>query len=198
MTYNSSPNSGQSLGQTRDQMRTNTDLLKASLAINHVDLGLADVGKHKFVEMPVQASAPTTAAGELALFSKTVSAISQLYIIRDGVAGTEKPLTAGDTSQAQFAVNTVAYAANCNGGWTFLPGGMILQYGRRTTPTASGAVTFPIPFPSGNAPFSIVVTNERDSARSANINNTGISSTGFSYFMETSGAIALNWIAIGN
>lgn len=40
MTYVPCPNSGQSLGQTRDQMRTNTDLLKQSLAVNHVDLGL--------------------------------------------------------------------------------------------------------------------------------------------------------------
>lgn len=198
MTYVPCPNSGQSLGQTRDQIRTNSDLLKQSLAVNHYDLDQSNVGKHKFVEMPVQAAAPTTVSGELALFSKTVSAISQLFIIRDGVAGTEKPLTAGDTSQAQFAVNTVAYSANCNGGWTFLPGGLILQYGRRTTPTSSGTVTFPIPFPSGNAPFSIVVTNERDSARSANINSSGLSSTSFNYFMETNGSVALNWIAIGN
>jgi hypothetical protein len=196
MTYVSSPNSGQTLGQTRDQIRTNSDLLKAAIEVNHVALGLADVGKHKFVVMPVQGAAPTTAAGEAATYSKNVGGASQLFFIRDNTAGTEFQFTAGDTSLATFSTNT-AYAANHSGGWTFLPGGMIIQYGVRSTPGNSGAITFPLVFPSGV--YSIQVSLYRASADHNVIINSGTPPTtaGFNYLCDTSGSVAINWVAIG-
>lgn len=192
MTYSSSPNSGQSLGQTRDQIRTNSDLLKSSLAINHVDLGLADVGKHKFVVMPVQGAAPTTAASEAATYTKTVSARSQLFFIRDNTAGTECALTAGDTSNARFAQSP---------GWSFLPGGLIVQWGTKTNPSTSGSVTFAtsnINFPT--ACFQVMLTLQHNSSgnESATVQPTP-STTGFSYRTTSSSAnTVLYWIAIGN
>jgi len=191
MTYVSCPNSGQSLGQTRDQMRTNTDLLKQSLAINHVDLGLADVGKHKFVVMPVQAAAPTTAASEASTYSKTVSARSQIFFIRDNVAGTECALTAGDTSNVNFSA--------VNNGWTFLPGGLLLQYGQVVSPSSGGTVTFPIAFSA--LPYSITTGFLRSSSGSAHSfwmsSTTPPTATQFVYFTDTTSATLMYWTAIG-
>lgn len=210
MTYTSDiPVSGDSLGGTRDRIRTNFQLISSVFAANHVTYNLTGAGKHKFLQMPEQAGSigqvgaplpPATASDEAGFYAKvgTNPAESNL-VFRAENNGFEYQMTkAIAASTARFGNNTVAYVANNNGGWTFLPGGLLLQYGRHTSPGSSGTVTFPVVFPSGNAPFSIIVTNERDSARSANINNTGISSTGFNYFMETSGSIALNWVAIGN
>lgn len=191
MTYVPCPNSGQSLGQTRDQMRTNTDLLKQSLAVNHVDLGLADMGKHKFVVMPVQSAAPTTAAGEAATYTKDVAGKSQVFFIRDAVAGTECALTSGDTSNANFAAVT--------NGWTFLPGALFFQYGTKVAPgNGAGSVTFPLAFPT--ACYNVQITGLRNSSNVDQIYVTSKSTTGFSYITTTNGAgfASFDWTAIGN
>lgn len=193
------PLTGESLGGTRARVATNFLQIYNVMGINHIDFndGSGGQGKHKFLQMPEQASAPATAANEGGIYVKEAGGVSNAFF-RSESNGSEYRLTAiSDANIATFGTNT-AYAANHVGGWTFLPGGLILQYGRRTAPGSSGTVTFPIAFPSGNAPFSIVVTNERNSARSANINNAGLTSTSFDYFMETSGSVALNWYAIGN
>lgn len=199
MTYTRSiPNSGESLGGTRDRIRTNFEEIFDVVAINHTNFNELGEGKHKFLQMPIQASAPTTAASEGGFYTKTVSGAAQAFF-RSESNGSEYQMTSvSDANIATFAVNSVAYVDDNDGGWTFLPGGLILQYGRRTSPGSSGTVTYPRAFPSGNAAFSIIVTNERNSARSANINTAGSTSTVFNYFMETSGSTALNWIAIGN
>lgn len=211
MTYTSDipAPSGDTLGGTRDRIRTNFQQIATVAAVNHIAFNASGQGKHKFLQMPEQPGSigqvgaplpPTTAADEGGLYTKVgINPAETNLVFRAESDGFEYQLTKViAASTGRFGNNTVAYVANNNGGWTFLPGGLLLQYGRRTSPGSSGTVTFPVAFPSGNAPFSIVVTNERNSARSANIDNSAISATSFDYFMETSGSVALNWIAIGN
>lgn len=197
------PVTGDSLGGTRDRIRTNFQLIQSLITANHEDFGSGfGQGKHKFLQMPEQGSAPATAVNEGGLYTKvgTNPAETNLFFRAEdsgGGGGFEYQLTKViAVSTALFGNNTVAYVANNNGGWTFLPGGLVMQYGRRTTPGSSGTVSFPIPFPSGNAPFSIVMGNERNSARACGFDT--ISSTGFTYYLDTSGSTAVNWIAIGN
>jgi len=199
MTFVPQPNSGQTLGQTRDQMRSNTNLLRDAIAVNHVDLNQSDVGKHKFVVMPVQVAAPTTLANEAATYSKSVGGKSQVFFIRDATAGTECALTAGDTSQAQFAVNSIGYQTNCDGGWTFLPGALYFQYGTRNAPgNGTATVTFPIPFP--NACFSVVLTGMRNSSNVDQIYLVSKTATNFTYRTTTGGTgfSSFDWHAVGN
>lgn len=204
MTYTTDiPISGDTLGGTRDRVRTNFQLIDSINSINHVAYGSLGQGKHKFLQMPeVTASGagvPTTLANEGGLYVDVGAnpAESNLFF-RGESDGFQYQLTKViQASNARFGVNIVAYVADNNGGWTFLPGGLLLQYGRRTTPGSSGTITFPVPFPSGVAPFSIQISNERTSARSCSINSAGISATGFSYFLDTGGSVAVNWIAIG-
>ncbi len=69
------PTSGQSLGVTRDPIRNNFSAINTTIAVNHVAMNLADQGKHKFLQMPIQVSGPATAAtGEGAIYTTEVSA----------------------------------------------------------------------------------------------------------------------------
>ena len=69
MTYTTDiPQSGDTLGGTRDRIRTNFEEIATVMAENHVAFNNADEGKHKFLQMPVQASAPATGASEAAFY----------------------------------------------------------------------------------------------------------------------------------
>lgn len=152
MPFVSTPNSGQTLGGTRDQMRENTDLLRSTLAVDHVDVNAAsNVGKHKFGHfIDASADIPTTIAGESVLFNLPDlqgGAKPQLIFSTDNNA-TQYQLTT--ISQTVNSINTFGtllpnYPKASDGtpagntfsaGWTFLPGlrtagkgGLIMQYG---------------------------------------------------------------------
>ncbi len=163
MPFVSVPNAGQSLGVTRDQIRNNILDIKNSLAVNHVDLDNApDTGKHlmtNFVQVSAAAEKPTTSATEVALYND-VATTGQIYICPPNtIQGDKKKLlTAGDISLATFGTNTnyPTVVTGQDGGWTFLPGGLLLQYGRFTTGAVSGVLTFPVKFSA--TPYSIITT----------------------------------------
>ena len=205
------PQSGQTLGNTQGPILTNFAVLNTSNNVNHEAFNSANQGKHKFLQMPEQAGSigqvvpplpPTTAANEGGLYTKVGTNPAETNLVfRAESDGFEYQMThVIAASTATFSTNT-AYVANHTGGWTFLPGGLIMQYGRRSSVSgsSSGAITFPIPFPSGNAPFSITATLERTSGRPVSIDSAVvITSTGFSYRLDSTGSVAIQWIAIGN
>ena len=187
MTYVPCPNSGQSLGQTRDQMRTNTDLLKQSLAVNHVDLGLADVGKHKFVVMPVQSAAPTTLAGEAATYTKDVAGASQVFFVRDNVGASEIQITGPTLLQA-------------NNGYCFLPGGLMMQWG---VVAAASSSTFVVTFtPAFSvAPYHVSLTGTRAASNPGSTDSWVVAGTlatsGFTIYNSGGHNLGYYWMAIG-
>lgn len=211
MTFTTNiPVSGDTLGGTRDRIRTNFQEIANVESVNHIAFNQVDEGKHKFLQMPEQPGIinqvgvplpPTTLVNEGGLYTKVATNPAQTNLIfRAENNGFEYQLTTViSASTTRFGNNTVAYVANNNGGWTFLPGGMLLQYGRRTTPGNSGVITFPVPFPSGIAPFSIQVSLERTTDDHNVIIDSGTAptATGFNYKCDTSGSNAVNWIAIG-
>lgn len=127
MSYVPQPqSSGSTLVGTRDQIRTNFEKIQTQFNQNHVDIQSS--GKHKFLQMPDQSSAPDTAANEIGFYSKDVSGVSTGYFRAEN-NGSEYRVTAfDDVNFATFGTNT-EYSAGLFGGWTFLPGGLILQYG---------------------------------------------------------------------
>jgi hypothetical protein len=204
LTYSANlPVSGDTLGGTRDRIRANFQIIENALSINHETFGSSfGQGKHKFLQMPEQGTAPTTAVNEGGVYTKvgTNPAETNLYFRAEdsgGVGGFEYQLTKViSASTARFANNTINYVPNNNGGWTFLSGGMIFQYGSRTSAGSSGSVIFPLVFPSGNAPFSINLTIV---AASGNILISVVSSNSVGFdFDKTSGTHTFYWMAIGN
>jgi len=204
MTYTVLPNSGQSLGVTRVPINTNFSLIQSVFAQNHVGFNSgANSGKHKFVQMPAQASSPGTAAAETAIYSRTallgVSNETNLYWQFPNTAA-----TGPDVVMTRFITPVLAL-----NGITFLPGGLILQWGTvalNANPTSTN-VTFPVTFP--NNVFNIIVSMSRDSSISTTgqqvyvVNapvgpNIPPSTAGFVLQQSSSAANNLaSWMAIG-
>jgi hypothetical protein len=103
-----------------------------------------------------------------------------------------------DGSYPLFAKNTNNYngvGMTFAGGWTFLPGGLLLQYGFAGLVTAAGVtITFPVPFLI--PPFSIQMTQITSGAGAPIlVGVSGITNTGFTAKSTVNAQV--NWIAIG-
>jgi hypothetical protein len=180
------PQPGQLISISQNDILQNFQQLNAAWLVNHVDFNTAPLGKHNLVEFPNQSSAPAGAASEMTLFSQLASGVSQLFYIRN--AGTPFQLTGKDPIVAAS-------------GSTFLPGGIILQWGTwtlasgvpnaavsfaQTFPTNVFALTFgsnPTPDPKNLPIFSALTTSGFTGSRV-----TGSSGGTYTYY----------YIAIGN
>lgn len=188
------PISGDTLGGTRDRIRANFQLISSINSVNHVAYGALGQGKHKFLQMPEQLSAPTTGANEGGFYAKVGTNPAETNLFYRGESDNfEYQLTrVNSVETATFATNTPPYIANHNGGWTFLPGSMLLQYGRRNTIGASGTVTFPIAFT--NIPYSVQITGD---SGTGTFSAHTLSTTGFSFTQSPPSTTAFFWVAIG-
>lgn len=181
------PGVNQSLGVSRPLIVGNFSAISTALAVNHVALNSSGAGKHKFVQMPVQGSAPAAAANEGVLYTKTQLAISNLFWKRDASA-TEIQLT---------NINPTNAANGCS----FLPGGLLIQWGKATL-NASGVAT--VNFISSfsllgvnNNPWSVQVTIVTNFGT---VRSVGVSSVSHNQFSISSFAGASHdvyWVAIG-
>jgi len=208
MPYTQVPKSGQTLGQTRDQIRNNIQALNASLENNHIALDNgADTGKHKYVQMPIRS--PQNNAGEGTLYTSTVGGETQLNYITDGQGLNYQLTRTINGSYTRFSTNTayVSIPPNPNtvsGGWTFLPGGMLLQYGLVNIENSPGTtkVTYPVAFPSGTDPYTIqvtaVVTSSTSGDQTASVRSTSGNGVSFQIGSTSSGNVTqFYWMAIG-
>lgn len=176
------PPDGSSLGQTKSTIRNNLDGTFQTLAIDHIDNngqpGSQPAGYHKSIHMVPQGTFTSTPNyGQL--YCKTVTAYS-----------TDQALfwTSGAGRTAQMTVPiTLALGTN---GTTFLPGGLLLQWG-----TGSGIVTFPRAF-AGSVAFPTPIVT---------FSPTGVSTSGVVPIVknitlsgfEVTIASGFTWMAIG-
>jgi hypothetical protein len=207
MTYNPNvPLTGQSLNETRDPIKNNFTVIDNDFQQDHVAFNESGAGKHNQCIFPqVSSNGPATSANENAIYSKDVGGEPHLFWRPESQAagGDEYQLTLASTANtATFATNTT-YTGSNNGGWTFLPGGLILMYGSLDISVTganggSGSVTYPFAFPSGNGPFSIS-TSITNPALTIRLSGT-TSDTGFSASLTASsnGTSTIIWMAIGN
>lgn len=200
MTFdNNIPVSGQSLGSTRTQINTNFSLIASVFANNHEAFNDGDEGKHKFMQMPEQAAAPATAASEGGFYTKDANGKPQLFYRNEG-SGSEYQLThVRDAGIAEFGTNTT-YSGTLTGGWTFLPGGLIMNYGQSTVTSSGTTITYALQFPSGNPAFSITtsVLRATGSGFTSLVRPASSLDTGFDYVSGGGSAILISWMAIGN
>jgi hypothetical protein len=202
MTYTTNiPVSGDTLGGTRDRIRTNFQEIANVMAENHVAFNDADEGKHKFLQMPVQAAAPATGASEAAFYVKDDGGGVAQFFVKGEQTGSEYQITSiasgADAQIAEFGTNT-NYSGSLNGGWSFLPGGLLIQYG--LTGSYSGDSTPTIAFPKAfsEVPYSIQATMLR------NVSNVDVvyirqapTTTNFQLRINQIGSSKIYWIAIG-
>lgn len=128
MALNDVPLSSQSLADTQNPIRQNFSTINTVFEVDHVAYGAAGQGQHAKVTLPVQAPAPTFAAGLLGIYSflNANTAKNEAYIHKQTGATTANiPFTASVLSSSS------APAAG-SGGWTYLPSGLILIFGNET------------------------------------------------------------------
>lgn len=150
--------------------------------------------------MPEQSSAPTTGPNEAGFYSKVGTSPAQSNLFFRGESnGFEYQLTrAISASTASFSTITQALgSANGFGGWTFLAGDLLMQYGY-FNPNTSTTVQFPIPFTS--APFSVQLTVSADNNSTFRVGVATGSLTNSQFVFEgsvSSHANPIYFIAIG-
>jgi hypothetical protein len=136
------PQPGQSLGQTQAAVNNNFANYFNAFSVNHVQPngnGTYPQGKHTFCEFVSQAQAPATATAEVAEYCRTIAGVAQLFLQKENqLAG------ASDIQMSRVDTGTLS----ANRGYSFLPGGTIIQWGRDgfAGTAVAKTVTFPIPF----------------------------------------------------
>ena len=153
--------------------------------------------------MPVSSVIPTPlAASEGTIYTKTVSA-TELFYTPDN-SGNQYQLTRTiSASFANFGTNlsygTPPATFTQKGGWVFLPGGLLLQYGfygKTGGLGASGTIQFPIAFTS--PPFSITTALNRTSSGNQEMTINTVGTNSFTFLSSSSASDGIYWQAIGN
>lgn len=155
------PTNGQSLGNSRPQVQGNFDYINTSNSVNHVAFNSSGFGKHKFLQMPEQGSAPATAANEGGLYTKESQSITNLFWRQE-------------SSGTQIQMTNIA-PTNSQKGSTFLPGGLLLQWDFVTIGASGSATTVTLleQFTKAGVNFDPYVVMVTPSASAASI--TGLS-----------------------
>ena len=165
--------------QNRPSMQENNDSVNSILDIDLYGFNDNNGGLHQKSTYVVQSPAPTSASGQLVEYSKTSSGSSELFFQRDGVA-TEIQLTRGGVSVGAS-------------GYTFLPGGIIYQWGIVNATPGGTAFTFPIAFPANV--FAVTLGGRAGSAQAFSMQIPGLSGV---VVNSQSGTQACYVMALGN
>ena len=217
MTYsNNIPQSSQSLGITQPLVLNNFSLLQTAFSANHGAISSTNQGKHSFLQMPSQATslnglpvpvspAITTLINEGGFYTETVttagppatSFVNLLYQAQSN--GKQYLLTAVDDGNfTEFGTNGVynSTGANYSGGWTFLPGGLLLQYGSVSVTTSNFPILFPKTFSA--TPFAAFIQQYTGgtSATANYVVNGSLNMTQMQVFIDTRPRIIF-WAVIG-
>lgn len=198
------PPDGSSLGQTKATIRNNLDGTFLTLAVDHINNngspGAKPAGYHKVIHSVPQASNPAPVAGYGQLFCKTVNSFTndQALFWETG-AGIVQQLTTNITP-----------TANTNG-YTFLPGGLILQWGFRSVTSGAWpsntntALNFTAQVPANvnfqSNCFAVWTTNSGTGTSQGQVEIASKSTTGFVWRFTGSSSATENgffWWAIGN
>ncbi len=184
------PPDGSSLGNTKTTIRNNLDGTFEAFSVDHQDQNEVSAGTHTKVQLlNVAGSSPPSGLnnGFETLYSQAIAGNGEVFFTR-GNSGVGIQLTGPGTPSA---------IAN---GFTFLAGGILMQWGSVNAPGSSGTVSYPTAFP--NAMFSIQFNYARavtSNAISFAINSAGTNTNSqFTYYSTSSGSNTLYWIAIGH
>ena len=166
---------------SQGQLLANNQTLYTAFNRNHIDLDdgiVANRGKHKSCVF-VDGGDFATAANEMALYGKAVGGISTLFMRKES-NGTIIQLSGPDPVIA-------------SPGTTFLPGGIIIQWGHAVSNTGA-EIVFATMFP--NACWVVVASGEANDAAKNSINTFTKTQTGF--WARDDGSWGFDYIAIGN
>ena len=109
VAYEAAPAGGSSITDGDNQMRNNRTDVRERMEQDHrfSNVGGNEDGKHKQVTLPELASAPSTAASEVAVYCKDVSGVAELFVRRES-SGAEIQLTSGSSSVSDPELAAIA------------------------------------------------------------------------------------------
>lgn len=184
-------------------IKNNFTALNNVFGVDHTtfDNATSNKGYHTVIHAISQSGDPTQISGTGELYVKTVNsggANDTALFFRTG--------TNGFVSQITSNLVPVVPAANVTNGYTYLPGGLVLQWGTvapnsNTTTTvtfsSSGGIAFP------NYIYNVQVTRQRPTSDPGSsyefyIDNSTISKTQFQIINRDGHSYGYYWIAIGN
>ncbi len=166
LPYNQNiPGSQNNPSDDQPLMRENTNSIRDWVQIDHFGFKNAQGGLHKQVRSVNQLAIPAGLTAQMGtIYTKLATSTGALtesnIFFTPGTSGNEYQLTRVITASftnlfGKLLQNYNAAGTAYFGGWTFLPGGMLMQYGRSVN-SSSANVTFPIPF--STAVYSIQCT----------------------------------------
>ena len=187
---NNIPFAAQRFKDSEPLIRDNFVEIQNALVVNHGDFGIPNVGKHLFLQMPVQGAGPVTNATEMGLYTKTgITTNPEMFIRRES-----------NGAEIEF---TGALAANT--GWTRLPSGILLKWGRLAVAATPQTIIYPA---AGTIPIFNNVFSVRFSFETSNINVTAyatmfnVAFDRFSLAITPTGGVVTvlttHYLAIGN
>jgi hypothetical protein len=187
------------LSNSQGDLLSNNGFLNASFSRNHVPLNIAtNNGKHTFIELPVLSAIPNPtpplSAGQGTLYTKTVTQ-SQIFFT-PGTSGNEYQLT---------RVITASFGSfSTNPGWSFLPGGLLIQWGTMILLANNSltTVSFPVPFVNAANVFSIqltkVTTDNSSTGQEVRVSSGSVTGSQFQISQSSSSSSnQVYWMAIG-
>lgn len=193
--------------EDQPDMQNNTNSIDSLIAVDHISFGTSDGtgGYHKQSQYHATVAKPTgLIAGNGTVYSKTAGGASEIFFSPDA-SGNEYQLTKSiSASYALFATYTTYSGVLFHGGWTFLPGGLLFQYGLVDAVGAGTDIPFPVTFSA--VPYNIQVCAARTNSGSIiTVFQAGASYPAASKFQVTvfnavTGAAEISpvyWTAIG-
>ena len=185
MAYNENiPQASDNPSQSQAQILDNFQEISTAFNTNHGNFNAADQGKHSFLQMPEQGSAPATSANEGGVYTKEESGATQLFW-RNESNGTEQQVT-----------NTSPNTVGNNRDWNFSDGqqmrlGTVVHNGTATNVTFSSAFS--------NAAYIVQITPLGAAALVTAVNVQNLTTTGFTLASTTGGGgTSFYYLAIGS
>ena len=208
MAYNKDiPQKTDKLSRSQLDLLNNFQQLNTSFDIDHYtyDNTTPSNGFHRKVSLVEQAADPTPTTGTDDLYTKItppITGLGELYYVRGGSV-TPIQMTSGSPfpyTNNYIPVGSVSpVGTDFTAGATFLPGGVLIQYGQ--VKTNQTTVKYPIPFSS--SPYSLQLTlkciQNSGSSRVGTTVSSQSSVTSFTYQLLTVDITKdfINWIAMG-
>lgn len=188
------PLSNQTLSQTQPTINNNFTVLNANMGADHVDFTNSpppggNGGLHNKVSLVQQGGDPSSATSIDILYTKSAAGKTEVFMRRASGDG-------GNVIQLTTAAGNPVASAN---GVSFLPGGMIIQWGLQSAPSDNVQINFPTTFP--NNCFTVTATPYKSGSISS-LTGFGVksppSTTGFTTRFSGTTLDYIGWMAIGN
>jgi len=194
-------------------MKTNTNSIDSIWTVDHFEFKQINAGRHKQVTLTNEA-APGFVGGNGALYAN--APVSASFPFWQNANGSYQLIGANANSDAAsasfsgfgaFGTVTANYAQTA--GWTYLPGGMLLQYGSVIstlgTPQINPstiAITFPVVYSTANIVVSITPICKVAGTTQVHVpslQSGTLATTGFTCNWDTSTTayVGFTWTAIG-